>query len=592
MLYSLLFGQRRERSHWADATEAGVSAEVGGAGRVGRARTWLLRGGLALAAFGLPALSVCSYQLLNGKAASAPRLMVPKILEKKPKTSLSAVRYHECLRQRDQVLKEPGVPGTPELDARRIEILARVKTEPVVFLKPPEHDPHVSTAVKRQRHGLATSAYPSTLLDILTKGFAVRPEYGRAVVLSDGYLYADEPERAFALVHHIRAEHLFDDAHIWIQRGERTLHATRTPAGQYVYADGPQEGHRVQLLLFDRIGTGVPPAALHRDFRSLKYRLHFDRATVVHMTDSHVVADLKYGGLLVPTVLKSAGARLELECEAVEPKAERDLALYRDRGVRELRVVQALRRVMLKEIDERLPFDEPYREFGQQDGVLRQNWRDAYFAHRSQFELNRDTYYVYDQFGRPRVPQVCVDFLMDTFERVSGTWWAPSSEPPRRIVGKLDFQTLDVEMLRRVPDFVDLARSRPEWFDVLDVQERDRVPFWRQAAFLKDVADHAHRYQPGDIVVIRGYTRFERKWETRVMHYHSFFVYESDPITEFPMTIVGNAGQPSLRVWGTEMRRTPKRSIWHRLRPRLYWLEKIVEAPVEPEPTPAPLSAG
>lgn len=554
-----------------------------------------MRIALAISAFGLPVASVYAYQRLRGDAQVAPFLTTGANLESEQQArpiAASSIRYEQCLRQREQVLAQPGEPGTLALDSRRVEVLARVKAEPVVFLRQPEYDPGAPTAVRRQRHGLAASAYPSTMLEILRKGFAVRPEHGRAVVLREGYLYADEPERAFALVHHIGAEHLFADERIWIQRGEQTLHGRRTPLGQYVYEDGPQEGKRVRLLLFDRIGTGALPTPLHRDLRSLKNRLYFDRASIIHMTETHIVADLRYGGWVVPSVLRAEGARLELECEAVPPKAEKDLALYRDRGARTLRVVQALRRVMLDEIDEHLPFDEPYKEFGQQDGVLRRKWRDAYFANRSRFELNGDTYYVYDELGRPRVPQVCVDFLVDTFERASGTWWAPQSGTPRRVIGALDLHALKEGELRRVPDFVDLARNRHEWFDVLDLSEPERVPFWRHAEFLKELANHAHRFQPGDIVVIRGYTSFERKWETHVMHYHSFFVYENDPITEFPMTIVGNAGTPSLRIWGTEMRRTPKRSIWHRLRPRLHWLEQIVGSEQKMDLTPAPLSDG
>jgi hypothetical protein len=76
------------------------------------------------------------------------------------------------------------------------------------------------------------------------------------------------------------------------------------------------------------------------------------------------------------------------------------------------------------------------------------------------------------------------------------------------------------------------------------------------------------------------------------MHYHSFFLYERDPITGFPLVLVGNAGRPSLRVWDTEARRTPKRSIWYRIRPRLHWLESVVDSKLGADGTPAPLSVG
>ena len=91
-------------------------------------------------------------------------------------------------------------------------------------------------------------------------------------------------------------------------------------------------------------------------------------------------------------------------------------------------------------------------------------------------------------------------------------------------------------------------------------------------------------------MVIRGYTPFEKPWQRRVMHYHSFFVYETDPVTGVPIAIVGNPGRPSLRVWETEARRTPRRAIWHRIRPHLHWLESVVSPTLELDETPPELS--
>ena len=84
---------------------------------------------------------------------------------------------------------------------------------------------------------------------------------------------------------------------------------------------------------------------------------------------------------------------------------------------------------------------------------------------------------------------------------------------------------------------------------------------------------------PGDIVMIRGYTSFERRWERQVMHYHSFFIYERDPVSGMPIALVGNPGRPSIRTWLFEGLRTPKRSIWYRVRPRLEWLEDALGPP-------------
>ena len=80
-------------------------------------------------------------------------------------------------------------------------------------------------------------------------------------------------------------------------------------------------------------------------------------------------------------------------------------------------------------------------------------------------------------------------------------------------------------------------------------------------------------------------------WDPREPHYHSFFIYESDPMTGFPMAIAGNAGRPSIRVWRTESLRTPKRMLVRRLRPRLEWLELLViDADAQAAEEPPPLA--
>lgn len=497
-----------------------------------------------------------------------------------------------CLELEKRVLAEPASAGTPTLDERRVELLLRTKLEPVIFTEPPQSGADLPKSSQSLRHTFQTTKYPSTLLKTLTPAFRIRPELGRQVLLRNGYLYTDDPEQAFAMVYHVRAEHLSNAEQVWIQRGEQTLHAGRTKDGKYRYLDGALKGKEVSLVLFDRIGTGNVPPPLHRDVRSLQYRLNFDRLTPVHVTPTHIVADLKYGGLTIPTVLSSEGARLNLECEVVPKGAKRDLALYRDRGKRQLAVVQALRQAMRAEIEEELPFDEPYREWGQQDGVLRYKWRDAYFSGKKRFELNGDTYYVYDPAGHPRLPQVCVDFLTDTLERASGTWWTSLGEKPRRIVGGLNFDTLNNPVLRRASAFIEYTHENSDKFDVYDVPPEKLVPFWRRQAFTDYLLANVDRIAPGDIVIIRGQTNFEKKWERPIMHYHSFFIYERDPVSGVPMAIVGNAGVPSLRVWNTEMRRTPRRSIWHRIRPQLHWLEKVIQPKGEPSTEPAPLALG
>lgn len=243
---------------------------------------------------------------------------------------------------------------------------------------------------------------------------------------------------------------------------------------------------------------------------------------------------------------------------------------------------------MLDEVDEALPFDEPLHEFGfQLDGTLRGRWLEAYMQGRRKYEFNDDEYSVFDSKSRPIVPQVCVDFLTDTLERASGTWWAPRGDPPGRIVGRLYFdgmEGVDRTEMRRAPGFVSFAKERADAFEVLDVQEQ--VELGDEEAFYAYLEDHLSDFGLGDAILIKGKT----PWDLHHVHFHSFFVYETDPVTGMPIVIVGNAGRPSLRIWQTEVRRTPKRAIVERIRFKTPWLESIVTTkPLESVP---PLAAG
>jgi len=254
-------------------------------------------------------------------------------------------------------------------------------------------------------------------------------------------------------------------------------------------------------------------------------------------------------------------------------------------------VLARLRAVMAEQVEEGLPFDEPKTEFGQEDGKLRQHWSWAYRYGQSRFEYNEDEYKVFDATGRPRVPQVCIDFIRDTFERAGGSWYRPRGEARERLPGAIDFGALGMENERSVEHFVEFARARPEWFDVYDLPDEERFPFSRRREFFSHLVENGERYRPGDVIVIYG-LRDDGK-----MHYHTFFVYESDLVTGAPSLVAANAGRPKIRPLEGEMLSAPARSIRTRIRPRLEWLESVTggasgAAPGAHGGAPGPGSAG
>lgn len=482
-----------------------------------------------------------------------------------------------------EVLAQPGLPGAPELESHRSALLARAKAEPIVFVRPPEPT-QAKGAAKHYRAQLLATSYHWDVLVRLLPTLAERPDIGRDVLLREGYLFAEQPDLAFAMVSLVGVQHLFREPRVWIQRGENLVFARRD-RGRYFYEAGPLAGELVKLMHLDRVGAGKPPPPLHVDLRALRYRIHFERARVRHITEEHVVADLRYGELWVPTLLIRNGARLELDHFDVPPGTEDAFRQLRDAAQRRFHSIGALQRSIIGQVYEGLPFDEPLTERGQQDGRLRPSWVYVYSRGLSSFRFQGDRYPVFDKKGRPLVPQVCADFLLDTFERAAGTWWRPEGEPPGRTTGLLDLE-LDRNDLRRTVELVRFFDRHPDWFDVWTVPLAEQIPMGMKPAFFGWVAEHADRFEPGDVVLIRGKT----PWDAREEHTHSFFVLDTDPVSGVPLAVAGNPGRPSLWSWETEARRTPLRTVRHVVRAKLAWLEGVVDPTLAGTLEPPPLA--
>lgn len=501
-------------------------------------------------------------------------------LKPEPETGPLPERVAEpsCEARIELALASPAEPGFRRLDESRAAFLAKVKAEPLLFVRAPEYVSEPSTLpVRGYRQMLLSGRNPFGTVSRILEESAGFQKQAREALLRDGYLFADTPELGSALVDLVEPQHLFGGERIWVQRGESTWHALRR-SGRFHFTDGPLAGRRVRFVLFDRAGYGeAPPPPLHRDLRALRRELHFDRMRVRHVTETQIIADLRYGARWIPSLLAARGAHLSLECETIADADRDGVAATRAEAARRELALQSLRRVILEEVDEALPFDEPVHEYGfQYDGLLRWKWSQAYEARRRTYDFTGDAYDVFDAKGRPLVPQVCVDFLTDTFERTSGTWFRGPLEPPGRNVGKLDFDAMPEAArleLRRAPGFIAFAKTRPDAFEV--AEDFPQIALGDEEALYGYLADHAADFSPGDAVLLRGKT----PWDPEHVHFHSFFVYESDPITGMPVLLAGNAGRPSLRVWRTEARRTPKRTIVARVRPRTSWLESIVAVP-------------
>jgi hypothetical protein len=518
-----------------------------------------------------------------GATASGSNAAAAAVVETQQKDSELAA----CARAIDEALKLPPVPGAPALDAAREEILMRAKARPVLFLRTPKAS---ERSVPARHAWTSFEAVSQSALAFYGSyaSLARNPAIARELFLREGYLFADTVQLAMGLANAVQLEDLFDEERIWLHRGGEVLQAQRhIEAGEPIfrYLDGPEAGQKAAILFLDRVAVDPQQLAqpLHRDFSMLREQLGFDAARIEHLSESQIVTQLHYGGTWVRSLLQAGDhATLNLQCELISGDDADKVAATRVHNRQLWRVVGAIRQAVGVQMLESLPFDEPKTEFGQEDGKLRQAWSWAYRFGRSHFEHNEDRYRVFDHLGRPRVPQVCIDFITDTLERASGTWYRNRGEPRERVRGRLDFNDFGIENRRSVESFVGFAEQRPEWFTVTQLSGQERIPFQKRAAFYDYLKAHRELFRAGNIVTILGLRDDDRE------HYHSFFVYEVDPITQVPIWLASNAGRPRIRVWENEMGNAPKRSIKSVVEPKLEWLaERLLAAQGPTENTTA-----
>lgn len=498
--------------------------------------------------------------------------------------------YQRCGDAIDDSYSDDPLPGAPALERRRAQVLMRAKSEPVVFRREPSFDSNVTSGVRAHQRRLAGDQAREASLQLLSQFHGHRAIL-RQLFLREGYFYADDPSVARQIGVRLSLDRLFDAPRVQVQRGALTKTALRGADGKYSFEGGEAGPEPAQLLLFDRVyeeGTelGEP---LHIDVREALARNSIDQLRILRITERTLLGEARYDDVWVKVLFDLHGPEARLNCLLMKPEEQAEIQAARDRAFRHAAVVRQLRRQIVWQVQAGLPFDEPKTERGQQDGELRQRWEDAYFAGKLTYTMNGDKYDVFDKHGHPKTPQVCVDFLTETLERAGGMYYADRGRPPEKVRGTLDFDELLAGERRREAGFRNFARANPSWFSLLDYPIQEAVPYERSQEFFRFLERHERDFEVGDAVIIRGRVAWDHYAE---IHSHTFFVYETDPVTGVPILLAGNSGKPRIVTWDAEMTRAPKRRILHRIRPNMSWLydQVVLQEPLKEERWATPLT--
>lgn len=471
----------------------------------------------------------------------------------------TAPKPSRCAEERAELATLPKLPGAPTFEQNRAAIFARAKGEPVLFLDEPKEQPPRGVELQILRKRLAAGTPVNTLPGVL-KALRGRPDDVRALLLRDGYLYTDRPELASLEVDVLSVGKLFREREVWLQRGSRVHRLTRVdPKEPYRFENGDE----ATLLFGDRLAKTAEELAhpLHRDLSPVMAEAAPERIRIEALTEKGVLASLRYGATWTPAVLTDDGKSLHFGCADLDVAS----AKVRDENLEERVALDKLREAAVAMVGEKLRFDEPLEEVGQQDGSLRPLWKWAYDHGWDGYRFNDIGYGVFDAAGRPFPPQVCVDFVLDSYERASGGWYGGRADRVHT-VGTIDFDAMGLDNRRSAARVAEFAEAHPEAFHVWNLSPEERIRFGDRAGFFGFLEAHEDDFRPGTIVIIHG-----MKADGKA-HYHSFFVHDVDPITGFPYRLAQNAGRPRLSTWEMALRSAPARSIKHVIAPNPAWL--------------------
>jgi hypothetical protein len=237
--------------------------------------------------------------------------------------------------------------------------------------------------------------------------------------------------------------------------------------------------------------------------------------------------------------------------------------------------VEQLNSAAILMVRDKPDFDEPENEpdSEQEDGKLRIEWEKSYRQGKKKFIYRELEYDVFNRHGNPVPPEVCIDFIFDTWQRASGNWYKSKKMRPGRTEGFLDFDEIDHLNTRHTPSILQYAKKESIPFERYDFSNKSRVPFKKTKKFSQALAGNSNYIKEGDIIVIHGLREQDMK-----EHFHTVLVLDTYPVTGIPSVVGDNAGKPRIRNIASAMRSAPRRMIKHRIRLNWNWLTQKMKA--------------
>ncbi len=434
-------------------------------------------------------------------------------------------------------------------------IVLRARTLPVIYRVKPKRSGN--PRARQISEGLSEGRIRIRIRKIKTR-YINDKAFLREIFLSEGYFFDDRREVAPSLIKEITLPDLFDAPTIYrLRRGG--VEALTLRDSEYF----DENGERAALLLNDRVSE-TPEALrppLHFDIDEVRRRTGALRVRPMTVGESAAAVELVLpDGEVRPALLSVGAETTTVTCIGGDPETlAASLARAEAFWAQQRRIVAAAERL----VSERTMFDEPKDELEdvQEDGDLRLEWTKAYMRRKKTFLLREVEYPVYDRKGNPTPPQVCVDFIFDTWERSFGTWYRKRKESPGRNEGDVDFSLLPDFSRRYIATVLAYAGTEGTPFDRYDIPRRRWVPFEKRNRFSRNLARQSDAIREGDALIIHGLRE-----EDMAEHYHSVLVLETDPLTGIPTLVADNQGRPRIWSLAQAMQPAPKRSIKYRIR--------------------------